>query len=598
MKLGDAAAETARPSSLAVWWRNHFDLGNLILLLAILIGALMGLMGHVMHLMLHNVGDAAIFLYSVGKTVLSRRVILFLLPLAGVLLSFLVQRFLCGRRFSKSLSPLILALDKQQETIPFSETVTHIISSTLSVGFGGSAGLEAPSVLTGAAIGSNVARVCGLDRLPRSLLVGCGGAAAISAIFDSPIGGVLFVVEALLPEFSMSALIPLLLSSAVSSVVSQFLSGKHVFFMATLAPWNRSAILPIFLCGVVCALVGVFIIRSHYWLSGALKRQGNPYLRLLLGGGVLCLLLFLFPIVRSQGYAGIEGLLLEDVHNVTLFPPGYWEWLPPAAVPAVMLAAAVFLKPLVSSLTIESGGDGGMFAPTMFIGAFTGFAFARFLNHFAIVSVSEANFAVLGMCGVFTAVMRAPLTGVFLIAETTAGFSLMVPLMIVSAISWALGKIFEPQSIYRKSLIAAHQVSEGHDQHVLCRVKVAECQEEVPLQLSPGIHITEVVELVENMDLENPAFPVVDESGRLIGVLPAEKFLTAVLDHTHSLKVAELMDPPLGCVTPDEDLSQALQKMERHDLKILPVTDAGGHFLGFLTKEALFAKYRSEEDPE
>ena len=263
-----------------------------------------------------------------------------------------------------------------------------------------------------------------------------------------------------------------------------------------------------------------------------------------------------------------------------------------------MILAAIFLKAVVSSLTIDSGGDGGIFAPTMFIGAFTGFAYARLINLSGISVLPESNFTALGMCGVFTAVMRAPLTGVFLIAETTGAFSLLVPLMIVSAMSWVIGKIFEPNSIYRRSLVAGKLVSEDHNQNVLRRIGVWSCITPVPLYCMPDVRMSEMMELVENTKIEAPTYPVINGDEKLIGMLPAEKFLTALLNHSASIKVEDLMDPPLGVLLPEDNLSTALERMEKHNLKNLPVvSQKDGLFLGIVTKDTIFERYRDEDEP-
>ncbi len=572
------------------------DPGNTILLLAILVGLLMGLASFLLHKLVDGVRNVGWRLLDAAQTDAAHHLVLILLPLCGLLLSFLVQKHLCGPNFAKSLSPLILALDRRQETVPKRDMLTHILSASLCVGFGGSAGLEAPSVLTGAAIGSNLARAFHIDRLPRSLLVGCGAAAAISAIFDSPVAGVLFVVEALLPEFSVAALVPLLLSSAVSSVVSQTLTGHQVFFMADFAPWNRINLWTMFLCGAVCALSGVLVIRSTAWLGGRLRAWLPDERARLLGGGLaLCLLLYAFPHLKGQGYESIEALLLNDSSFLNE-PPAFLEQAHGLPLTLAMLLAALFLKSFVSSLTIESGGDGGIFAPTMFIGAFTGYAFARLINLSGLATIPESNFTALGMCGVFTAVMRAPMTGVFLIAETTGAYRLLVPLMIVSAIAWALGKVFEPNSIYRRSLVADKLVSDDHDATVLRRIGVWSAITPVPLYVMPDLRLSEMMELVENTQIEAPTYPVIDGEERLVGMLPAEKFLTSLLNHSAAITVEEMMDPPLGTLNPEDNLATALERMEEHHLNALPVVSReGAHFLGIVTKDNLFEKYRGEE---
>ena len=473
------------------------------------------------------------------------------------------------------------------------ELFNHMLSSALSVGLGGSAGLEAPSVLTGAAIGANSAGFLHIDRRHRSLLVGCGSAAAISAIFDSPIAGVLFAAEVLLPEFSVSALIPMIMSSAVATVVSRQIIGDNQFFLAINAPWQTNAIPCYFLCGIFCALVGVYVIKAAYFTSAQLKsRFRNPWLRLFAGGSVLCLILLMFPLLRGQGYLYIEKLFTGDMAGLVASAP-LLGWIPSQSALLVILVAVVILgKVIASVLTVDAGGDGGIFAPSMFIGAFTGFAFARLVNLTGVIQLQEYNFVAVGMCGVFTAVMRAPLTGIFLIAEVTGGYILLVPLMIVSSVSWFVARFFEPNSIYRKALVENNLLDDDRDRTMLRRLPVR-------LLLSRDYHVLKlndplqkVTGLVERTPEE--IFPVLDDNGKLIGVVHLEKILAVMLNpKVYSLLVVfDLMEPPLGIVSPDDDLAWAMANFEKHNLAYLPVCDASGTFHGFIAKASIFNRYR------
>lgn len=577
------------------FWQTRWGERSLIVLLAILIGGAAALAAALLHTLVTRLEAFGIWLAGTPHDDhgLGWLGILLVLPLAGMLLSFLVQRWLGGPRYAKSLSPLILALNRQRTGIPAVEIFNHMLSSALSVGLGGSAGLEAPSVLTGAAIGSNSAGFLHIDRRHRSLLVGCGSAAAISAIFDSPIAGVLFAAEVLLPEFSVSALIPMILSSAVATVVSRQIIGDNQFFLAINAPWQANAIPCYFLCGVVCALVGVYVIKAAYFTSAQLKsRFRNPWLRLFAGGSVLCVILLIFPLLRGQGYLYIEKLFIGDMEGLVASAP-LLGWIPSQSALLVILVAVVILvKVIVSVLTVDAGGDGGIFAPSMFIGAFTGFAFARLVNLTGLIQLQEYNFVAVGMCGVFTAVMRAPLTGIFLIAEVTGGYILLVPLMIVSAVSWFAARLFEPNSIYRKALVENNLLDDDRDRTMLRRLPVR-------LLLSRDYHVLKlndplqkVTGLIERTPEE--IFPVLDDSGKLLGVVHLEKILAVMLNpKVYSLLVVfDLMEPPLGIVSPDDDLAWAMANFEKHNLAYLPVCDASGTFHGFIAKASIFSRYR------
>lgn len=577
------------------FWQTRWGERSLIILLAILIGGAAAFAAALLHTLVTRLEAFGIWLAGTphDNHGLGWLGILLVLPLAGMLLSFLVQRYLGGPRYAKSLSPLILALNRRRTSIPVVELFNHMLSSALSVGLGGSAGLEAPSVLTGAAIGANSAGFLHIDRRHRSLLVGCGSAAAISAIFDSPIAGVLFAAEVLLPEFSVSALIPMIMSSAVATVVSRQIIGDNQFFLAINAPWQANAIPCYFLCGIFCALVGVYVIKAAYFTSAQLKsRFRNPWLRLFAGGSVLCLILLMFPLLRGQGYLYIEKLFTGDMAGLVASAP-LLGWIPSQPALLVILVAVVILvKVIASVLTVDAGGDGGIFAPSMFIGAFTGFAFARLVNLTGVIQLQEYNFVAVGMCGVFTAVMRAPLTGIFLIAEVTGGYILLVPLMIVSSVSWFVARFFEPNSIYRKALVENNLLDDDRDRTMLRRLPVR-------LLLSRDYHVLKlndplqkVTGLVERTPEE--IFPVLDDNGKLIGVVHLEKILAVMLNpKVYSLLVVfDLMEPPLGIVSPDDDLAWAMANFEKHNLAYLPVCDASGTFHGFIAKASIFNRYR------
>lgn len=518
--------------------------------------------------------------------------LLLLLPMAGLVASFLVQRFLGGPRYAKSLSPLILQLSRKRTNIPAVEMFNHMLSSALSVGFGGSAGLEAPSVLTGAAIGANSGSFFKVNRARRSLLLGCGGAAAISAIFDSPIAGVLFAAEVLLPEFSVSALVPMMMSSAVAAVVSRMIMGGNRFFLAITEPWRTDAIPCYFLLGAICALVGVYVIKGAYFTADRLKASfRTPWHRLLCGGALLCVVLFVFPVLRGQGYLFIEKLFQGNLDEIAGSSPLLSLIPSKAAILVIIFAAVLLVKVIASVLTVDSGGDGGIFAPAMFIGAFTGFGFARLVNLTGIIRLQEYNFVAVGMCGVFTAVMHAPLTGIFLIAEVTGGYNLLVPLMIVSSVAYLLARIFEPNSIYRKALIEGNLLDDDRDRTMLRSLPVR-------LGMSRDFHalkedqpLGRLIDIVESTPEE--IFPVLDDDGKLLGVVHLDKVLGVMINpQICGLLVIDLMEPPSGVVSPDDDLAEAMANFEKFNLKYLPVCDGNGKFHGFLAKAAIFAKYR------
>lgn len=600
MRIHKTLRRTVRYRRLAIsgaaWYRNTFGERSGTLIMALLIGTGAAFGVALMHLIVETLTAAGGYLENFSGAPwlkVCAMVLFFLMPLGGLFLSHCVQHKWGGRHYAKSLSPLILMLHRRKFTIPGSEVFTHLLSSAFSVGCGGSAGLEAPSVLTGSAIGSNTAGFLHADRRHRLLLIGCGAAAAISACFSSPIGGVLFAVEVLMPSFSVGALVPILMSSAVATVVSRMVSNHFGFNLAITVPWRTDAVPFYFICGLVCALIGVYVIKTAYRLGTVLKsRLRNHWVRLFTGGMMLCILLAVFPILRGQGYVYIEQLFSGNLSAIAGLYPFLPEAVPQWLILTVLIVSAIFIKVAGSVLTVDSGGDGGIFAPSMFIGAFTGFAFARLINLTGIIQLQEPNFIVVGMCGVFTAVMRAPLTGIFLIAEVTGGYTLLVPLMIVSAVSWFAARRLEPNSIYRKALAESNLLNDDPDQVMLQSLPVRLNISRDFISLAPDDSISHMRKLVEEYKAE--IFPVIDEHRHLVGVIHTEKVFHAMLDHTvyDFMLIYDLMETPHGLLAPDDDLAWAMANFDRYNVKYLPVCAPEGKFEGFISREDIFSKYR------
>ena len=348
------------------------------------------------------------------------------------------------------------------------------------------------------------------------------------------------------------------------------------------------------LCGAVCALVGVYIIKTAYKLSGELKKRlRNPWIRLFTAGGILCLILLVLPVLRGQGYWFIERLFAGDVTALRerstflkVLPDSEWMIL-------ILLTVVILLKVVAAALTVDGGGDGGIFAPSMFTGAFTGFAFAHFVNLSGVVTLQANNFVAIGMCGVFTAVMRAPLTGIFLIAEITHSYTLLVPLMIVSSVAYFFAHLLEPNSVYRKALAESNLLADDRDQTMLRRLQVRFNINRRYRILHPGDRLAKLIEEVEAAP-GNPVYPVLDGDGRLLGVVYLERVLKAMLNKNEFdfLLIYDFMENPPEILDPDDDLAKAMAAFDLYQVEVLPVCDKHGVFKGFLEKNNIFSKYR------
>ena len=575
---------------------EHAGSRGVLLCISIVIGILAAAAAAALHWLVHTLSEfsARVQTGAVNSGDWKYILLFFLLPFIGISLAYMVQRLIGGPRYAKSLSPLILALSRRKTAIPFPETFSHMLSSGFSVGLGGSAGLEAPSVLTGSAIGANVARYLRISPQHRTLLLACGSAAAISAIFNSPIAGVLFTAEVLLPEFSVSALVPMVMSSAVAAVTSRVLMGTLAFFPATQAPYHTEEVPYFFLCGVVCAGVGVYIIRMAYRAGALLKKKfRQPLLRLVAGGMLLAVLLFFVPVLRGQGYNMIASLFRIGNGELQFTNTASWQFWPenPWLI-LLLLAGVVLLKVIATVLTVESGGDGGIFAPALFMGAVTGFTFAHAVNMTGIIQLQVVNFIAVGMCGVFSAVMRAPLTGIFLIAEVTGGYILLVPLMIVSSVSCFIARFAEPNSIYHKVLVENKFLDNDRDQSMLRRLSVRQNVIRRYHALPENAPLESVIEMVEHTGEE--FFPVLDDSGKLLGVVYLQRILNAMLNrevYSHLL-VFDLMESPRCILRPEDDLAVAMKGFEMTKMDCLPVCLSDGTFQGIVYKDPIFAQYR------
>ncbi|MDR0933449.1 MAG: chloride channel protein, partial [Victivallales bacterium] len=383
----------------------------------------------------------------------------FALPAVGLFGAFWVGRLLLRKHHSSNLSWVIYDLQKQHPKMSWQETFSHIFTGAITVGLGGSSGLETPSVLTGGAIGDKTGEFCRLTSEDRNMLMVCGTAAGISAVFGSPIAGVLFALEVVFPRQERRRLVPILLASAGAAIIDRAIfGGNRYMFQVSIGAWTIGSLLYFVVLGVVCAFVGVYTIRVNYRLGEFLKRM-FPHRILRLGIGCIGLagLLALFPILAGDGYKFVQ-MLFSGVENSALSSWNYsWNIL-------FLASAVVLLKIVATVFTLECGGDGGIFAPTIFIGAFTGFLLARTISAITGIPLSDTNFVLAGMCGVFTAALRAPLTGIFLIVEVTGAFGMTVPLMIVAGFSYFTAIFFEPYSIYTKVLGMRHLLEPTPDE--------------------------------------------------------------------------------------------------------------------------------------
>ncbi|MDP2038944.1 MAG: chloride channel protein [Ignavibacteria bacterium] len=512
-------------------------------------------------------------------------------PLIGILLSVLLINVVFKGKFTRGLSNLIYLIVRKNSDVPRRKILSHLLTSAATVGMGGSAGLEAPIVLIGSSIGSNVAKDLKLNYKTRTLLLACGSAAGISAIFNSPIAGVIFAVEVLLPEITISSFIPLLIASASSAVLSKFLYSGQLFYLVT-EGWHLYAIPYYIVLGILCGLISLYMIKSTFALEDWIGKFKKPYLKATVGGIILCALIFLLPPLYGEGYSTIVELLkgnqfglIEGTH-LNLFSDPNLSLL-------VVLALAILFKVIATSFTLGSGGNGGIIAPSLFTGAITGFFLAKLVSYLGIVELNHANFLVVGMAGILSGVLHAPLTGIFLIAEITGGYTLIVPLMIVAALSFFISKYFHPDSIYTTALARRGiKFRSEKEKYFIQQTNLEDLIEKDFECISPKQSLRELSKKIAQT--KRNLFPVVNEEKSLVGIITLDDIREVMLNsEMYDIILAyEIMNTNFQSVEMNTDVNTVMEIFEKKQIWNLAVTN-NGKYVGFISKSNIFNKFIS-----
>ena len=576
---------------LLVWRARHVSERMYMLILSVLVGAGAGLAA----VLLKNSVRWGQEMLQLGIAEPKRVFALSLYPVVGITLTVLVTKFFLGGQLGRGIGPIIYNTAREGSVVPRSKLYSQLITAFLTVTFGGSAGTEAPISVTGAALGSNAGRVLHLDRRRRRLLTGCGAAAGVAAIFNSPIAGVLFAVETILLELPAQYFIPLLISSATATVISKALYVGQPFVLITTS-WPVDAVPFYVLLGFFTAFFSVYMIRTYHWFEHFFERwPGLNWRKVLIGGTGLGLLIFLFPTLYGEGYNTVELLLSGHAERITdgsLFSV-YQDNNPWLLL--VLVLFSMMLKVVATSITVGGGGNGGMFGSSLFAGALAGFFFARLINLSGVIHIPEVHFVVLGMAGTLAGVIHAPLTAIFLIAEITGGYALFVPLMVVSSSSYLITKYFEPYSVYTRKLTARGvDVYANRDRGLLAQLDPRQLLETDFIAVRPNTTLGELVDVFRHASRN--LFPVVAAGGRLLGVVSLDSVRDALFDDAHygTTSVRELMKPAPAVVGPTDNLEHTLSLLDRHGAWALPVCEEDGRYLGFILKSAILARYRRQ----
>jgi CIC family chloride channel protein len=517
-------------------------------------------------------------------------------PVVGIYLTSLFVRHIVKDNISHGITRILYAISSNRSRLKSHNCWSSVIASAITIGFGGSVGAEAPIVLTGSAIGSNLGQLFHLDRKMLMTLVGCGAAGAIAGIFKAPIAGLVFTLEVLMIDMTMSALLPILVSCVTATVFTYIFSGDSSLFTFHLdSEWSVERIPACIGLGIACGLVSLYFIRMMGACEDVFSKfKDKPYVKLAIGGTTLSLLIFLFPALYGEGYSSINLLLngqnADDwnrILNNSMFS-GQGSLL------LVYIALVLFTKVVATSATNGGGGCGGTFAPSLFIGCFTGFLFSRLWNINSIgVYVPEKNFALLGMAGVMSGVMHAPLTGIFLIAELTGGYSMFMPLMIVSVVAYMTISIFEPHSIYGSRLAKQGKLLTHHTDHaVLTLMNLDSVIERDYLGVEPDMELNEIVHKISRS--HSTVLPVLDAGGKLLGEIDIMKIRNVVfrIELYHHFKASQLMTDPKALLTDGMQMRQVMRTFDRTGANWLPVLDAENRLKGYISRQRIYTMYR------
>ena len=579
-------------SRIDSWRATHVSERMFVLILAFLVGLLSAVAAFVLHWLINQI----VALLTGGFDATSFSLLYLVYPMVGILLTMLFVRYVVKDNISHGITRILYAISQNRSRLKIHNTWSSVVASAITIGFGGSVGAEAPIVLTGSAIGSNLGKLFRMDSRTLMLLVGCGAAGAIAGIFKAPIAGLVFTLEVLMIDLTMASLMPILVSCVTATCFTYIFSGDAALFTFHLDDsWTVQRIPACIFLGIFCGLVSLYFVRTMGFCEDLFARlKKHPYVRWVVGGSLLAVLIFLFPSLYGEGYSSINLLLngqgesdWSQILNNSLF-----------AGEERLLVLYVFLvlltKVFATSATNGGGGCGGTFAPSLFIGCFAGFFFSRVWNIYDVgVYVPEKNFALMGMAGVMSGVMHAPLTGIFLIAELTGGYSLFLPLMIVSVSSFLTINIFEPHSIYGSRLAKEGKLITHHTDHaVLTLMQLDSVIDRDYVFVGPDTELAGIVHKISNS--KGSVLPVLDAAGSLLGEIDIKKIRHVVfrIELYHHFTASQLMQEPPAVLADSLPMTAVMRTFDATRADYLPVLDRDGHLKGYLSREHVFTQYR------
>lgn len=565
---------------------------QIMMLLAVVVGVLAGLGAYLFEMLLHGIKSGLIRWFPVD----SAHILFLIYPAVGIILATLFVKYIVRDNISEGVTRVLYAMSRRNSRIARHNCWTSIVGGATTIGFGGSVGPEAPIVLTGAAIGSNIGRLARLNYKHTTLLLCCGAGAALAAIFKAPITGVVFVLEILMLDITAGSVIPLLIASITATTMAFMLRGFDPILAVTLAPADAFELwqIPLFiLLGVLCGLMAWYFTSMNSRVGGFFKSIDKQYKKRLWGGAILSILIFVFPPLYGEGYEGFTSLMhgnAQELFNNSLF----YRFRDIDWVIILFVIATMFFKVIAMSTTNAAGGVGGTFAPSLFVGAFTGASLALVCNTLFGWEVSIVSFTLVGMAGVMSGVMNAPLTSIFLIAELSNGYGLFIPLMITACISFAVDYYLDPDSIYTKQLRQKGELlTHDKDQSVFVFLKLEELMETDFLRIKENMTLGDIVHIISTA--RRNIFPVIDNFGRLIGVVQLDDLREDMFKHEkYGHPISDYMIPPPDKIIEHEAILSVMEKFEDKHAWMLPVVDKQGRYLGFISKSRILNAYREQ----
>ncbi len=576
-----------------IWRYKHIPQKQFIFILSISIGLLSGLGAVALKNLTHYIQQLleGEFIKDIHHA------FYFIFPIIGLLLALLAVKYIVRKKVGHGIPSTLYAISKLKGIMPRHQMWASLITAPLTVGFGGSVGLEGPTVATGSALGSNFARLFHLNQTTRTLLIGCAAAGAMSSIFKAPIAAIIFAVEIFSLELTIASMIPLLLASVSAILTSYFFFGNDVILHFDIQDkFELNSVLFYVLLGVTSAATSIYFSKMYFGIDNFFKQFSSPYKRLLIGGVLIGVIVYFIPPLFGEGFETINNILKGNITEVitnNIFQiaiDNVW-------VIIALLVGLVIFKVIAMSFTFGAGGVGGVFAPTLFTGSISGYILAMIINYSNLFSnqLSATNFAMVGMAGLMAGVLQAPLTAIFLIAEITGGYKLFIPLMIVSSISFLITKMYIPHNIYAAELAKRGElITHNKDKNVLMMMQVDKIIETNFISVHPQLSLGELLKTAVVKSNRN-IFPVVDDEQQFLGIVLLDDIRPILFEQKmyETTKVIDFMRSAPSIIFYDDSIEKVMQKFKESGAWNLPVLK-DKKYIGFISKSKLLSAYRTK----